>query len=96
MKSTLMTMTLTALILSACQTDTPRLDAQLGKSVAQMIQAQTLDPRAAANPPPLAPEGADGPRMKNVLDAHRKDVPVGIGATEVSKSPRFGVGNEQQ
>ena len=93
MKSTLMTMTLTVLILSACQTETPRLDAQLGKAVAQMIQEQTLDPHAAASPPTLAPEGADGPRMKNVLDAHRKDVPAGT--PTVLQQPAFEVGKPQ-
>ena len=94
MKTTLTTFSLAALALSACQSETPRLDVQLGKSVAELIQAQTYDPNAAANPPALAPEGGDGPRLKNVVDAHRKDVPAG--ATQVSQSPAFEVGKQQQ
>jgi len=76
MKQILIVIALTS-ALSACASDTPRVDAQLGKSVAQMIQAQTYDPRAAANPPALAPETGDGQRLKNALDANRKDVSKG-------------------
>lgn len=60
---------------SGCASETPRVDANLGKAVAHMIEAQTYDRRAAENPPALAPEGADGQRLKNVLDARRKDIP---------------------
>ena len=66
-----------AITLAGCAEDTPRVDANLGRAVKEMIQAQTYDPRAAANPPAFAPEGADGERLKNVLDAHRKDIPKG-------------------
>ncbi|MFL6600893.1 MAG: hypothetical protein ACJ8R9_06135 [Steroidobacteraceae bacterium] len=76
MKQILIATVLTS-ALAACAADTPRVDAQLGKSVAQMIRAQTYDPRAAADPPALAPETGDGQRLRNALDANRKDVPKG-------------------
>lgn len=100
MKSTLLTFTLVtlalaaAVALSACQSDPPRADnTQMGMAVALMIQAQTYDPHAAANPPQLAPEGADGQRLKNVVDAHRKDVPMGN--SEVRQAPTFEAGKQQ-
>lgn len=68
---------LTALVIGGCATDFPRVDAAFGKSQARMISAQTYDPQAAAHPPTLAPAIADGQRLENVLDAHRKDVPEG-------------------
>ncbi len=79
--------------LAACESETPRVDAQLGKSVAQMIQAQTYNPNAAANPAPLAPEAGDGQRLKNALDAHRKDVPKG--QEQVVRPIAFEVGKAQ-
>jgi len=60
-----------ALTLAGCETEYP----QLGKSVENMVQAQTLDPATAASPAPLAPEGADGQRIKNAMDVYHKDVP---------------------
>jgi len=60
----------TAMAVAGCETEFP----QLGKSVENMVQAQTLDPATAANPAPLAPEGADGQRMKNAMDVYHKDV----------------------
>jgi hypothetical protein len=76
MKQILVVITLTG-ALGGCASDTPRVDAQLGKSVAHMIEAQTYDPHAAATPPALAPESGDGQRLKNALDANRKDVAKG-------------------
>ncbi len=80
----------TAMLLGGCATETPRVDAGLGKSTAHMIEAQTYDPAAAANPPPLLPEGGDGQRLKNALDANRKD--IGKGAPEVARPLVFEVG----
>jgi type IV pilus biogenesis protein CpaD/CtpE len=74
--------TLIAALLVGCATETPRLDAALGKSVEQMVRAQTLDPAASANPPALAPEVGDGQRLKNVLDVYRKEVTKGGEAVE--------------
>lgn len=77
------------LALSGCA-DTPIADADYGKSVQQMVQSQTYDPAAATNPPELAPEIADGERLKNALDVYRKD--VAKGATEVKQPVVFEVG----
>jgi len=57
-----------------------------------MVSGQTLDPQAAAHPPALAPAIADGQRMQNVLDAHRKDVPQG--SKQVSQQQQFDAGNQ--
>ncbi|GAC1452353.1 MAG: hypothetical protein PVSMB6_04240 [Steroidobacteraceae bacterium] len=61
-------------ICAGCETETPYLDSQLGKSTARMIEAQTLDSAAAANPPALAPAGADGQRIKNAVDVYHGEV----------------------
>jgi len=70
------------------------VDAAFGKSQAQMIQAQTLDPQAAAHPPARAPALADGQRLENVLTEHRKDVPQQA-TRQVSQTAQFDVGNGQ-
>jgi len=70
--------------------DTPLADADYGNSVKQMLQAQTLDPVAASNPPALAPEITDGVRLENALEVYRKD--VAKGNTEVKQPVIFEVG----
>lgn len=82
---------LAAAAAGGCATDFPQVDAALGKSQAQMVSAQTLDPQAAAHPAALAPAVADGQRMQNVLDAHRKDVPQA--SKQVSQQQQFDAGN---
>ena len=79
---------------AGCESETARVDSQLGKSLEHMIQAQTFNPRAAEHPLPYAPDAGDGQRLKNVLDAHRKDVPRG--QEQVSQAPVFEVGKQQQ
>jgi hypothetical protein len=73
--------------------DTPLADADYGKSVNQMVQAQTYDPAAAANPPELAPESGDGARLENALDGYRKD--VAKGSSDVQRPIVFEVGQQQ-
>jgi hypothetical protein len=70
--------------------DTPLADADYGSSVNQMVQAQTLDPIAASNPPELAPQITDGARLENALDVYRKD--VAKGNTDVKQPVIFEVG----
>jgi hypothetical protein len=82
MKSLALMSTLTAALLAGCATETPHLDAALGKSVEQMVRAQTYDPAASENPPALAPEIGDGQRLKNALDAYRKGISKGSEAVE--------------
>lgn len=77
MKHIVLATTLAAAAIAGCASETPHLDAQLGKSVEQMVQAQTYDPAAAANPPALAPETGDGQRLKNAVDVYRKEVQKG-------------------
>lgn len=80
------------LLISACA-DTPLADADYGTSVRQMVQAQTLDPAAAANPPALAPEITDGQRLEQALEVYRKDVAKGI--SEVKQPVIFEIGTKQ-
>lgn len=77
---------------AGCATDYPQVDAALGKSQAQMVTAQTLNPQAVAHPPATAPALADGQRMANVLAAHRKD--VSQGNKDVSQPQQFDVGTQ--
>ena len=79
-------------LVSGCA-DTPRVDADYGKSYRQMVQAQTYDPEASRNPPALAPESGDGQRLKNALDEHRKD--VAKGSQDVERPIVFEVGEGQ-
>lgn len=72
--------------------DTPLADEDYGSSVKQMVQAQTFDPAAAANPPELAPQTADGARLAKALEVYRED--VAKGNTEVKRPIVFEVGTE--
>jgi hypothetical protein len=80
---------LSALAAAGCA-DTPS-DADYGRSVNQMIQAQTYDPAASANPPEQPPMTGDGARLENALTNHRKDV---AGGTEVKREAEFSVGEK--
>ncbi|MET0656798.1 MAG: hypothetical protein ABW110_01415 [Steroidobacteraceae bacterium] len=83
-----LTLTLTATLFGCA--DTPSSDAHYGEAVREMIQAQTYDPAAAANPPALAPEAGDGERIRNALEHYRKD--VAKGSEEVKQPVIFEVG----
>lgn len=78
--------------LSGCATDYPRVDAAMGKSVAQMIRSQTLNAKAAAHPAARGPETGDGERLENALKAHRKDVPQSV--TQSVQSGQFQAGRQ--
>ncbi len=86
------TVTATAALAIAGCADTPATDADYGRSVSQMIQAQTYDANAAANPPEQAPATGDGARLQNALDAYRKD--VAKGGAEVQRKIEFDVGEQ--
>ena len=81
---------LSALAAAGCA-DTPS-DADYGRSVSQMVEAQTYDANAAANPPEQAPATGDGARLKNALDAYRKD--VAKGGAEVQRKIEFEAGEQ--
>lgn len=78
-------------MLAGCA-DTPKADRAYGKAAMQMVEAQTFDPAAAANPPALAPDTGDGARLKNAVDEYRKD--VAKGSEDVKQSIVFQVGSE--
>jgi len=80
-----------ALAASGCAFETPRVDSGWGNSVRSMIQGQTLDPAAAANPAPAAPEVGDGQRLQAVVDVYRKD--VSQGSQEVQRDIVINVGD---
>ena len=79
-------------LLAGCA-DTPLADADYGTSVRQMVQAQTFDPVAAANPPALAPEITDGARLEAALETYRGDVAKGI--NEIKQPVVFEIGSKQ-
>ncbi len=65
----------TLLALAACTTTNERVvDAWMGASASNMVEAQTLNPRAATQPPALAPASGDGQRLQMAIDQYHKDV----------------------
>jgi hypothetical protein len=80
---------LSALAAAGCA-DTPS-EADYGNSVNQMIQAQTYDPAASANPPEQPPMASDGARLDNALTIYRADVAK---AGEVKREAEFTVGDK--
>lgn len=80
----------TALGISGCVSETPRVDAAWGNSVRSMVEGQTHDPAAAANPPAAAPQVGDGQRLEGVVDVYRKD--VAQGSQEVQRDIVINVG----
>lgn len=81
-------------VCGGCETESPYFDSRLGTSAAHLVQAQTLDPAAAGNPPALAPAGADGQRIKSAVDQYRKD--VNKQEQSVSRPIFFEVGSQSQ
>jgi hypothetical protein len=79
-----------ALALAGCASDTPLLDANLGKATAELITGQTLDPAAPQRQDASPLSQGDGVRLKNALDANRKD--VGKGAVDVARPIAFEAG----
>jgi hypothetical protein len=63
-----------AALCAGCETESPHFDSQIGQASRHLIEAQTLDPGTAGNPPELAPAGADGQRLKSAIDNYHKDV----------------------
>jgi hypothetical protein len=81
-------------VCAGCETESPYFDSQLGKSSANLVQAQTLYPAVAANPPALAPDGADGQRIKAAVDNYHKE--VNKPEQSVSRPIMFEVGQQGQ
>lgn len=61
--------------LAACATSEPAWQtAELGASVASMVEGQILDPEAAANPREGLVEGTEGEKTAAVIAAWRKSL----------------------
>ncbi len=80
-----------ALLLSACTWSDPvRVEQDFGKSVRNMIEAQTYNPQASRHPPVDPPEVLDGTVGNRVLETYRGD----IAKPEVVQQPiRINVGD---
>ena len=83
-----------AAICAGCETESPYFDSHLGKSSANLVQAQTLDPAVAGNPATLPPMGADGQRIKSAVDNYHKE--VNKPEQSVSRPVMFEVGSQGQ
>ena len=81
-------------VCAGCETESPYFDSQLGRSSANLVQAQTLDPATAGNPSALAPAGADGQRIKSAVDNYHKE--VNRPDQSVSRPVVFEVGQQGQ
>jgi hypothetical protein len=81
--------TLIVLLIGGCANSEPRrLDANLGNSIAGMIEGQTHNPYAAATgPSPVM--GMDGQKAEGNLEAYRQDVQK---KTQVNNVINIGVG----
>lgn len=75
-KLTCMMVVVATVLFAGCETESPYFDSQLGTASTHLVQAQTLNPAAAGNPPALAPAGANGERIENAVQNYHKDVPT--------------------
>lgn len=71
----LRTMPALLIVLTGCAATQPAWQtAEIGASVASMIEGQILDPEAAANPPEGPVAGTEGAKTAAVIDAWRKSL----------------------
>ncbi|MGQ0592863.1 MAG: hypothetical protein ACT4QB_09490 [Gammaproteobacteria bacterium] len=64
-----------ALLLTACTWSDPvRVEQDFGKSVRNMVKAQTYNPEASRHPPVDPPERLDGTRGNRALEIYRGDI----------------------
>jgi len=66
-------LTIASVMLSGCNSEPKRVEADYGNSVQQMVQAATYDPEAAASTESVPVIGMDGKRAIRTLDALRTD-----------------------
>jgi hypothetical protein len=85
------TVTAVAALAAAGCADAPS-EADYGNSVKQMVEAQTYDPAASANPPEQPPLASDGARLDNALAVYRADVAK---AAAVKREAEFSVGDKK-
>lgn len=60
--------------IAGCSSQKSAVEADFGKSVRSMIQAQTLNPQEALLPDPEAIDHGNGERLNNVMEAYKSDV----------------------
>lgn len=60
--------------LAGCSSQESATEADFGKSVRSMIQAQTLNPQESLLPDPEAVDYGNGERLNNVMEAYKSDV----------------------
>ena len=64
-----------AVLITGCTySDPARVEQDFGKSVRNMVKAQTYNPEASRRPRVGPPEGLDGNRGNRALEAYRGDV----------------------
>ena len=66
-------LSIAAMLLSGCNSEPKRVEADYGNSVNQMVQAATYDPEAAASTESIPVIGMDGKRAIRSLDAMQED-----------------------
>lgn len=62
-----------SVLLTGCNSEPKRVEADYGNSVTQMVQAATYDPEAAASTESIPVIGMDGKRSISTLDALQSD-----------------------
>ena len=62
-----------SVLLTGCNSEPKRVEADYGNSVTQMVQAATYDPEAAASTESVPVIGMDGKRSMRTLDALQTD-----------------------
>ena len=62
-----------SVVLTGCNSEPKRVEADYGNSVTQMVQAATYDPEAAASTESVPVIGMDGKRAIRTLDALQTD-----------------------
>jgi hypothetical protein len=80
-----------ALLLTACTWSDPvRVEQDFGKSVRNMVKAQTYNPEASRNPPVDPPKRLDGTKGNRALETYRGDV---ARPAEVEQPIRINIGD---
>lgn len=80
-----------ALLLTACTYSDPvRVEQDFGKSVRNMVKAQTYNPEASRHPPVDPPKRLDGTMGNRALETYRGDVAK---PAEVDQPIRINIGD---
>ena len=66
-------LSIASMVLTGCNTEPKRVEADYGNSVTQLIQASTYNPEAAASTESKPVIGMDGKRAISTLDAMQTD-----------------------